>query len=80
MSPLIRNHHVGIYRAFSNYGHAGPPVLPPLLLISLLWMMGSVLYIMGKIMKKFSDFIFQVIIENWGDGVTKMGLFLVNDL
>ena len=38
-----------------NYGHADPP---PSLLISLLWLMGSVLCSMGKIIKKFSDFYF----------------------
>ena len=31
---------------------------PPSLVISLLWMMGSVLYSMGKIIKKFSGFFF----------------------
>ena len=31
---------------------------PPSLLISLLWMMESVLYSMGEIMKKFSDLYF----------------------
>ena len=32
--------------------------LPPSILISLLWMMESVLYSMGKIIKQFSDFYF----------------------
>ena len=47
------------------------PPSPPPLLISLLWMMRSVLYSMGKIMKKLSDFYFsnyrEKFIENWGD-------------
>ena len=31
---------------------------PPSVLIRLIWMMGSVLYSMGKVIKKFSDFYF----------------------
>ena len=52
---------------FPNYGYADPP--PPSLLINVLWMIGSVVYSTGKIMKKFSDLYSRH--QNWGDDVTK---------
>ena len=38
---------------------------PPSLLISVLWMMGSVVYSMGNIIKQFSDFYFSSYCEKF---------------
>ena len=67
MHRLIRNQTTDVGPVTIKDTQTPPP--PPSLSISLLWMMGSVLYSMGKIIKQFSDFYFssycEKCIENW---------------
>ena len=59
---------------FPTYGHADPPPSLASEVVETLWKVRSVLNKMRRIIKNSSIFIFRVIIENWGDDVTKMTL------